>query len=78
MTSSLKEFEFLTVYEFQARSSIRLRLEKFRRKSVNLLQESGKTDKDKSTDVTENDIMKLTTSETRRNIGEFLGRDVSC
>ncbi|KAJ6625245.1 hypothetical protein Bhyg_16462, partial [Pseudolycoriella hygida] len=52
-----------------ARSSIRLRLEKFRRKSVNLLQESGKTDKDKSTEVAENDIMKLTTSETRRNIG---------
>lgn len=39
---------------------------------MNLLQESGKTDKNKSSEVTESDIMKLTTSETRRNIGEFM------
>lgn len=54
---------------FQARSSVRLRLEKFRRKGVNLLQDSGKTDKNKKPEVPVSDIMKLTTSETRRNVG---------
>ncbi|KAG4076574.1 hypothetical protein HA402_002737 [Bradysia odoriphaga] len=52
-----------------ARSSVRLRLEKIRRKSANLLQDSGKTDKNKKSEAPESDIMKLTTSETRRNVG---------
>lgn len=55
-----------------------MRLEKFRRKSVNLLQESGKTDKNKSTEDVETDIMKLTTSETRRNIGMVVIRVICC
>lgn len=60
-------------YYSQSRSSIKERIQQIRRKStlMRLKEEKQKNAKDDGQPPVNDDIMKLTTSETRRNIGSM-------